>query len=126
MKMGPIYKFGDKSFKHGDIVNILREDCDNDSVQTYTNCKIIYVKELYGAEEMRHFILSNNSDLDGSNPRREDMQGYRYAWALSNETEDEEEYIVDIELVMRAPGGPSIGKWANGSFRNKLKEKNLI
>jgi len=123
--MGPIYKFEGKEFRHGDIVNILRED-ENDDVRVYTNCVIIYTKELYGNEEMRHFILSNYETLDGSTPRRQEMQGYRYSWALTNETDDEEGYIVDIVLIKRAPGGQSIGKWANGSFRNKLKEKNII
>jgi len=113
-------------FKHGDIVTVTYVNAyddfgDPEDEMYFKDCKLVYLRAGIEHDYKHWYILSNHRVLDGSCPHNENgCEGYKYSWSLGDKgfSSDAIERI-ELQNVHK-------GKWANGSFRKKLIDKNLI
>jgi len=108
--MKPTFKHRTGTFEDGEIVAVTTYN--HSHAGPYSNCMIAYeTDDTFGTKKW--FILSNHLILAGR--KVENNRGYKYSWLIDTE-------IIKIEHTKKKHKG----KWANGSFRRKLIDKNLI
>lgn len=111
-------------FNDGDIITVKFIDIDYGDKLTFKDCKLIYRETQFGSRLNKSwFILSNHRVLDGDIPRGKidgKIDGYKYSWSLGPDG------FCSREVYKIESQTPHKGKWANGSFRKKLIDRNLI
>lgn len=95
-------------FEDGDMVTVTTYSITHGN--PYTGCMIVYDNQYPGS---KWYILSDNKVFNGRVIKNK--RGYKYSWAIDTEIERIEHANKKIK-----------GKWANGGFRRKLIDKNII